>query len=212
MARYFPHDYNARTDRKLARLIHKHGPAGVGIYWCIIEMLYENDGYLMLTDCDCIANEMRTHSETVLEIINTDLFEQDAEKFWSVSALKRLEKINEKSQKAQESAFKRWSNAKAMPTQCEGNAIKQNKIKDIKKINKRKFGEFQNVLLTDDEYQKLLDKLGESNVSRLIESLSEYIASKGKRYKSHYATLLGFARRDGEHKEPYNPAYEKVKC
>lgn len=145
MARYFPHDYAARTDRKLARLLHKYGTSGIGIYWCIIEMLYENDGYLMLSDCDCIANELRTHSETVMEIISSELFEKDSEKFWSISALKRLDKINEKSQKAQESAFKRWGNAKAMPTQCEGNAIKQNKIKDIKKINKRKFGEYFNI-------------------------------------------------------------------
>lgn len=59
------------------------------------------------------------------------------------------------------------------------------------KINKKeKYGEFQNVLLTDEEYHKL----EKSNLLPYIEKLSSYIASKGKKYKSHYATILNWAR------------------
>jgi hypothetical protein len=63
------------------------------------------------------------------------------------------------------------------------------------KLSKIKYGEFQNVLLKDEEYKNLLEKLGESNTKLMIEELSTYIASKGKRYSNHYATLLGWARR-----------------
>ena len=31
-----------------------------------------------------------------------------------------------------------------------------------------------------------------------MERLSEYIQSKGKRYKSHYATILAWARKDAD--------------
>ena len=60
---------------------------------------------------------------------------------------------------------------------------------------KKHFGEFNNVLLTETEYQKLKEKLGDL-ADKLIEDLSLYIASKGKKYKSHYATILSWSRKN----------------
>ena len=37
---YFQHDYNARNDPKLQALIVEMGVAGIGIYWCLVEMLF----------------------------------------------------------------------------------------------------------------------------------------------------------------------------
>ena len=39
---YFPHDYNSRTDEKIKLLIRKHGIEGYGIFWAIVEDLYNN--------------------------------------------------------------------------------------------------------------------------------------------------------------------------
>lgn len=69
------------------------------------------------------------------------------------------------------------------------------KLSIVKDIVKKSFGEFENVKLKDEEYEKLIDKLGENNTKVLIEELSGYIASKGKKYSNHYATLLNWARR-----------------
>ena len=69
---------------------------------------------------------------------------------------------------------------------------KTNKEKYIK----RKYGSFENVELTDEEYQKLKDKF--SNYEEKIENLSGYIASKGAKYKSHYATILNWSRKDNK--------------
>ena len=67
------------------------------------------------------------------------------------------------------------------------------------------FGEHQNVKLTLEEYDKLVEKLGEPNTKILIEELSGYMASKGKRYSSHYATIQTWARRRvQEHHEKNN--------
>ena len=60
---------------------------------------------------------------------------------------------------------------------------------------KEKFGEFENVLLSADELQKLKSKLGAETES-YIERLSSYIASSGKKYKSHYATILSWTQKD----------------
>lgn len=61
--------------------------------------------------------------------------------------------------------------------------------------NKTPYGELSTVKLTPNEYMKLVELMGEDNVSGLIFELDTYIASTGKRYKSHYATLLNWARR-----------------
>lgn len=59
---------------------------------------------------------------------------------------------------------------------------------------KHKHGEYDNVLLTDAELDKL--KTEYSDWQERIENLSRYIASKGAKYKSHYATIRNWARKD----------------
>lgn len=65
-----------------------------------------------------------------------------------------------------------------------------------KKPVKHKYGEYANVLLTDDELEKL--KEAYSDWEERIERLSGYIASTGKAYKSHYATIRNWARKDAQ--------------
>ena len=59
-------------------------------------------------------------------------------------------------------------------------------------------GEFENVKLTDAECTKLEERLGDKGRDAYIERLSGYIQQKGVRYKSHYATILNWWRKDGE--------------
>ena len=68
---------------------------------------------------------------------------------------------------------------------------------------KHAHGFFANVLLTDDELQKLAAEI--PNYEEYIEKLSHYIESNGKKYKSHYATILMWHRKDRE-KQPAAPA------
>lgn len=55
-----------------------------------------------------------------------------------------------------------------------------------KKAPKHKYGEFANVLLTDDEHAKLI---AEPDGERAIQYLSEYIEMKGYKAKSHYLAI-----------------------
>lgn len=64
-----------------------------------------------------------------------------------------------------------------------------------KKLEKDSYGEMEKVKLTPEEYQKLVDRIGEKNTQILIFELDTYIASKGAKYQSHYATLLNWAKR-----------------
>ena len=130
---YFSHDYNVRTDEKIKSLIRKHGMEGYGVYWSIVEDLYNNANALR-TDCDGIAYDLRVHSEIVQSIIKDfNLFEIKEDYFSSISIEKRLSQRLEKSVKAKESANKRWGkDANAMRTHSDRNAIKESKVKESK--------------------------------------------------------------------------------
>lgn len=138
---YFSHDYNARNDAKIKKLISKHGFLGYGIFWAIVEDLYNNANALP-TDYESIAFDLRTDAETIKSIIKDfDLFVFENETFGSSSIEKRLNERNEKSIKARESASKRWSklkeDANALRTQSDGNAIKESIVKENKEnVNK----------------------------------------------------------------------------
>lgn len=66
------------------------------------------------------------------------------------------------------------------------------------KLDKIKLGEFQNVLVSEEELGKLYERFGEEKIKECIEELSGYMASKGKRYSNHYATLLNWAKRKND--------------
>lgn len=66
------------------------------------------------------------------------------------------------------------------------------KEKDIKKKNtttKHKYGEYKNVLLTDNEFKKLEEQYGSSSLQLIITYLDEYLEMKGNKYKSHYMVI-----------------------
>ena len=63
------------------------------------------------------------------------------------------------------------------------------------------YGEFGNVKMTTAEFEKFVQAVGAERANALIEELSSYLASSGKRYKSHYATLLNWGRRKDKEAE-----------
>ena len=63
---------------------------------------------------------------------------------------------------------------------------------NIQTDEKKSYGELNNVMLTFEEYRKLEKR----NLLYLIDDLSFYIASTGKKYKSHYATICQWANKD----------------
>ena len=83
-------------------------------------------------------------------------------------------------------------------------SIDKNRLdKNSRGGEKHAHGFFANVLLTNDELQKLATEI--PNYEEYIEKLSHYIESNGKKYKSHYATILMWHRKDRE-KQPAAPA------
>ena len=139
-AYYFSHDSNAKDDPKILQLRMEMGWEGYGLFWALIELLRNESDHRMRTHYKSIAFALQTHEDSIKKLINDfNLFEIEDDYFWSESLLKRMELKEERSEKARESAKKRWNkdnDANAMPTHNERNAdamqLKESKGKEIK--------------------------------------------------------------------------------
>ncbi|MDT2693069.1 phage replisome organizer N-terminal domain-containing protein [Enterococcus gallinarum] len=69
--------------------------------------------------------------------------------------------------------------------------------KETKKKNppRHKYGEYKNVLLTDEQLRKLKEEFPD-DWERRIDRVSEYCALSGKTYKNYLATIRAWARKD----------------
>lgn len=54
---------------------------------------------------------------------------------------------------------------------------------------KHKYGEYQHVLLTDTDRERLVNDYGEDETHEAIKYLDEYIETSGKKYKNHYLVM-----------------------
>ena len=72
---YFKHDMGAFRDSKIVQLRMKHGISGYGLYWYVIEQLYENGGSIV-EDYASIAYDTRCDAVMVESVIKDfDLFD-----------------------------------------------------------------------------------------------------------------------------------------
>jgi hypothetical protein len=179
---YFTHDYNARSDSKIKNLIRRHQMLGYGIYWAIIEDLYQNANALPL-DYEGIAFDLHTDKKIVESVINDfDLFVKDADSFGSLSVQRRLNERSEKSNKARLSALERWNkNANALQPQSDSNAIKERKEKERKEKNTALFDSFwlkyPNKVAKDKCLKKFLT-LSDTDIEKIMATIDSFVATK----------------------------------
>ncbi len=146
-AYYFSHDSNARNDEKLIAVRMKLGMEGYGIFFAIIERLRESTNYMSVKNYNIIAFDLRVGAEkikSVVEDFGLFIFTDNGKHFYSKSLSKRMDFKESKSEKARRAANKRWqnkktqtlhnekSNANALHTQSERNALKESKVKESK--------------------------------------------------------------------------------
>lgn len=101
----------------------------------------------------------------------------------------------QKSETQNETPVKRQRNANETPVKPP-KECKNVRMKEVKEniYKRKKFLDF--VFLTEEEWEKLKYILG-GRRDEYIRRLNDYIGSTGKKYKSHYFTLLNWARKEG---------------
>lgn len=142
----------------------------------------------------------------MIEIINNMIFLSSWEKYQSTDRLATIrEKDRERKRRKREAEKLLPQNSTEIPRtsmdvpriDIEGDIdIDKDKNKSIsKKSPRHKHGEYQNVLLSDDDLENLKAEFP-ADWDQHIQRLSEYMASSGKSYKNHLATIRNWARRD----------------
>jgi hypothetical protein len=145
---YFSHDSNARNDDKLLRLRMRHGAAGYGVYFMILERMRDESNYMCVKDYNTIAFDLRVDAaliKSVIEDFGLFVFTDDGKYFYSASFLRRMEVKDEASKKRSmagiKGSAKRWGksqcygNAIAMPSQSDNKRIASKESKESKENN-----------------------------------------------------------------------------
>jgi len=200
MKEYFSHDYNARNDQKLVSLIRKMGMEGIGIYWCLVEIMYECYGSIHPDKIIDIAFDLHTDSDKVKAVLDSDLFKKKSKKYFSTSILNRIEKRKEKTDKTRLAALKSWEsrrkpNANAKQTESKSNAIilkdiKVNNIKENKSIEER-IKEFEIQILTINSNENILPVV---EIQKFISYWTEY-GERSKKFRQEKETTWDTKRR-----------------
>lgn len=73
---------------------------------------------------------------------------------------------------------------------------------------RHKYGEYQHVLLTDKQYEKLKADFGEDTTQEYIRTVDEYCQQHGKKYSDYNLTIRNFIKRDGAKKSKPKYTFE----
>ena len=145
---------------------------------------------------------------------------QSVEKFESQNekAKERMRKYRERKRLSEGKPEKETSDEKCYVTVTSRYAVEEEeeeekekekeKKKDIYKPTRHRYGEYKNVLLTDADVEKLKAEFT-GDWEKRIERLSAYMASTGKSYKNHLATIRNWARMQKERDEKSRAAEVK---
>ena len=107
---WFKHDFYTCNDHKMQKLDFKYPIVGYGIFFKVVEMLYQNNGK-MEYDLDFITHSLNYDKETILSVLKDfDLFLIDDKTLSSKRVTNAVKEITEKSEKARASANRRYGN------------------------------------------------------------------------------------------------------
>ena len=211
---YFSHDNSSHDDPKIIDLFMKHGSKGYGIYWLLLEFMAQDpkcridQKYL-----EHIAFRFHEEIKDIKSIVNfcieEDLFKKEENNYIFSKRLRKSKErvINERVRKSKGGVKGneiRWGEHRGIANQSHTDSTPiatqsvpiANKSKGKESKGKKSiYLEF--VKLTQKEHLSLTDRFGKSVTEDLIERLNGYIGSKGEKYKSHYHTILNWAKKDG---------------
>ena len=110
--RYFSHDHNSRNDPKIQALIKKHGVAGYGRFWIIIEMMREETGLKLKEKpyvWESLAGQLQCTTDAVKKFVKDcvdfELFIQEEGFFYSESLVRRMAKLETMRLKKRSAAY-----------------------------------------------------------------------------------------------------------
>ena len=105
---YFSHDYHSRDHLRDIRKDWKL--AGVGFYWCLVEILHENGGSIKENEIEEIADDLRADFQMAHDVVyKYGKFQIKKGKIYSSRVIENLQKREEISKKRTAAAKNRWN-------------------------------------------------------------------------------------------------------
>lgn len=159
---YFSHDMNARNDEKILTLRSEYGWEGYGIYFALLEMLFETDDTkLNITNIKSIAFSLNIKEKKLTEIINfcikIKLFEKDEKFFWSESLKRRKGIFERKIEQTRQAGIKSAEKRKEKRQQTlNESATDVEQTCNEKSTNKRKEKEIKENKIKEEEKEEKL--------------------------------------------------------
>lgn len=182
---FFKHDLGARNDPKLLRLAMRHGMAGIGTYWCLVEMMYEQGGSIPVDDIDSIAYSLKTDESVIRDIISIGLFDVQDDRIVNARIGKAIGDITEISEKRKAAINARWERYRKnqMKNACSSPEIQMENKSDTNVLH-------MNNTCNTEKIREEIDNKKENNkekakpsrfVPPTLSEVSDYISSMGYR-------------------------------
>lgn len=113
MSEYIIHKISNRSEYVFRKLIERKGAAAYGVYWYVLEELYESGGRMLFEEIDSISKALCVRKDFVASVIKSfSLFQYDSDSFWSDGVIEQIEKRQKLKEKRKEAANKRWISEK----------------------------------------------------------------------------------------------------
>ena len=212
---YFPFDVDFFEDEKIEFITAKYGILGENVIIKLLCRIYRNGYFLPWGEDECLLFAKRAGRDITPELVMGVVDELLKRNFFSKTHYEKFKVLT--SNGIQKRFFEATARRKHASVREEllivdieslnVNIIAYNESKSTQRRGeeRRKKGEerkgeghFVNISLNEDEKRKLISRFGEVDAKARIERLSSYMASTGKKYKSHYATILVWAQKDSE--------------
>jgi len=138
---YFEHDYSARNDQKVLRMRARHGWAGYGLYWAILESMAEDStGHLDRGAIEGLSVgygvPITDLSAFIKNCVEIGLFSETVDGvFFSRRMVDHKKNMSDFTEKGRIGAEKRWANRGAITG---ANAIRVKEIREDKSKDKDK--------------------------------------------------------------------------
>lgn len=173
---YFSHDINARNDEKIERLRTKHGAAGYGVYFMVLERLGDEADYMGEKDYNMIAHELRVDAaivKSVIEDFGLFTFTEDGKCFYSECFSKRMKKRDtlhrRRSEGGKKGMEKRWKKKRNNDGETESNPTKEEPA--TKQADTPQPATISCVSVNDTFLKQFFSKNNQSNLEVLLMNL-----------------------------------------
>lgn len=178
-AYYFPHFSNARNDRKIRRMVKLQGLESYAVYFMILEVLREQDGFRYpMEDVDLLADEFKTSEDRVKSIVDSfDLFTIEDDYFYSPRLNEYMTPYLEKKERARNASLKRWNkdgNANGMQMHTKSNADQNPSKVKKSKVKKSKVNMYKPTVTMVEEHFFLSNKVKHEEVKDLSKKFMRY--------------------------------------